>query len=101
MWHYVWTRARQCLSPALHQTRVLLFVNKQDDNIVAVVQRVCSAKQFDVRVTTLHDADPELLAAYMITSVPVCIVIKPDQWTYIVPDVTEHNLQELMDCITK
>lgn len=80
---------------------MLLFVNKQDDNVVNIVKRACDAKHFDVCTTTLHDADSEVLTTFMITSVPVCVFVKANRWTYIMPDVTEANLHDFVACLTK
>lgn len=77
-------------------TLVLVFVNHVEDDIIATVKRVCGAKHFCVCPTTMHDAEQALLDYFMVTSVPMCIFLRDNQWTYIMPHVTEHNLLDLV-----
>lgn len=78
-------------------TLVLVFVNKQDDEIVDMVKRTCVTKEFYVAPISMHDAEQALLDHFMVTSVPLCVFLRHNKWSYIMPHVTEHSVTDMVD----
>jgi len=89
---------QQVLARSTHsQTLVLVFVFNQDDEIVQAVKRMCSGKHFCVTPVCMHDAEQALLDHFMVTSVPMCVFLQHNKWSYIMPHVTETSVKDMVD----
>lgn len=77
-------------------SRVLVFVNKQNEDVVALVKRMCNKNDFYVEIVYAEHADQAMIDQFMITSLPACVFTRQNQWTYIMPHVTEHTLADMV-----